>query len=91
MSNMAKPQHTRVPANRWPVGNSQSAPTATPTVPIAVIMFGVMGVRASASPTGRSRRAKKGLRAFSMAVRSYWRSGQEGRFRLGACGRVSSR
>ncbi len=91
MSNMAKPQHTRVPANRWPMGNSQSAPMATPTVPAAVIMFGVTGVRASAWPSGDSRRANSGLRAFSMAVRSYWRSGQEGRFRLGACGRVSSR
>ena len=73
MSNMAKPQHTSVPANRWPMGNSHSAPTATPSVPVTVTILGVTGVRASASPSGVSSRANSGLSAFSMAVRSYWR------------------
>ncbi len=37
-------------------------------VPVTVIMLGVIGVRASASPTGVIRRVKKGRVPFSMAV-----------------------
>ena len=67
-----------VPANRWPVGNSQSAPAAMPTAPVTVIAFGVTGVRASASTTGVSRRFSAGFSRFSMAVRSYWRVDRTG-------------
>ena len=58
-----------VPANRWPVGNSHSAPATIPHVPVMVIALGVTGVRASASPTGVSRRARNGRSTFSIAVR----------------------
>ena len=58
-----------VPANRCPVGNSHSAPATMPDVPMIVIAFGVTGVRASASPTGVSRRVRAGRSTFSMAVR----------------------
>jgi hypothetical protein len=70
MSASTKAVHTIVPANRWPVGNSHSAPATTPVVPVMVIAFGVTGVRASACPTGFSRRVSAGRKSFSMAVRS---------------------
>ncbi len=50
--------HTMVPANRWPVGNSHSAPAAIPAVPMIVIALGVTGVRASSSASGVSTRAR---------------------------------
>ena len=58
MSARTKKVHTTVPANRCPVGNSHSAPATIPHVPVMVIAFGVTGVRASASPTGVSRRVR---------------------------------
>ncbi len=75
MSASTKNVQTIVPANRWPVGNSHSAPAVMPTVPVTVIAFGVTGVRASTCPTGISTRFSTGRRKFSMAVRSYWRVG----------------
>ncbi len=68
MSENTKIVHTTVPANRCPVGNRASALALTPTVPVTVMMFGVTGVRASASPTGVSSRASPGRRLLSMAV-----------------------
>ncbi len=78
MSASTKTVQTAAPANRWPVGSSQSAAATTPTVPVTVIALGVTGVRASASPIGVSTRFSAGRSMFSMAVRSYWRVGHEG-------------
>jgi hypothetical protein len=58
------------------MGNKPSAAPATPTVPITVMAFGVIGVRASALPTGVNKRVIAGRSAFSMEVRSYVRLGR---------------
>ena len=46
-----------------------SALPATPTVPMTVMWFGVIGVPARALPTGVNRRVMAGRSTFSMAVR----------------------
>ena len=68
MSAITKNQQTIVPANRWPVGYSASAPADIPTVPVIVRALGVIGVRASAPATGSSSRVRNGRSALSMAV-----------------------
>src|SRR5204863_7273826 len=50
------------------------APPATPTVPMTVTAFGVIGVRARTLPAGVNRRVMAGRSTFSMAVRSYRRA-----------------
>ncbi len=61
----------KAPGNSSPMGNKLSPAPATPTVPITVMAFGVIGVRARALPTGVNRRVMAGRSTFSMAVRYY--------------------
>jgi len=68
MSRKTKNVAIAAPGNSQPIGNSASVLAHTPTVPATVIMFGVIGVRASACPIGLNRRTKKGRRKFSMTV-----------------------
>ncbi len=59
----------KAPGNSSPMGNKPSALPATPTVPMTVMWFGVIGVPARALPTGVNRRVMAGRSTFSMAVR----------------------
>ncbi len=68
MSVQTKTAAMSAPGNSSPMGNIHRAAPDTPAVPITVIMLGVTGVRASACPTGLSRRAIPGRRKLSMAV-----------------------
>ncbi len=67
MSVKMKTVAVAAPGKSQPIGIMPRLAAATPTVPPTVIMFGVTGVRASAWISGLNRRAKKGLRKFSMA------------------------
>ena len=73
MSRNTKIVQVNAPGNISPMGNRPSAAPATPTVPITVMAFGVIGVRTSALPTGVNKRVIAGRSTFSMAVRSYVR------------------
>src|SRR5689334_17473856 len=74
MSRNTKIVQVKAPGKSSPIGKRPSAPPATPTVPMTVTAFGVMGVRASTLPTGVNRRVMAGRSGFSMAVRSYRRA-----------------
>src|SRR6185312_7122142 len=71
MSRNTKIVQVKAPGNSSPRGNKASAPPATPTVPMTVTAFGVIGVRARTLPAGVNRRVMAGRSTFSMAVRSY--------------------
>src|SRR5580700_9212331 len=74
MSRNTKIVQVKAPGNSSPIGNRPSAAPVTPTVPMTVMAFGVIGVRASTLPTGVNRRVMAGRNTFSMAVRSYRRA-----------------
>src|ERR1700747_1934587 len=74
MSRNTKIVQVKAPGNSSPRGNKASAPPATPTVPMTVTAFGVIGVRARTLPAGVNRRVMAGRSTFSMAVRSYRRA-----------------
>ena len=67
-SSITKIVQVNAPGNNSPIGNNPSAPPDTPTVPMTVMVLGVTGVFASASPTGVSTREIAGRSTFSMAV-----------------------
>src|SRR6266550_7770270 len=74
MSRSTNIVQVKAPGNSSPRGNRASAPPATPTVPMTVMAFGVIGVRARILPAGVNRRVMAGRSTFSMAVRSYRRA-----------------
>jgi hypothetical protein len=69
MSRSTKIVQVSAPGNSSPIGKRPSAPPATPTVPMIVIAFGVIGVWARTAPIGVKTRVMTGRSGFSMAVR----------------------
>src|SRR2546430_552422 len=65
MSRNTKIVQVKAPGNSSPMGKRASAPPATPTVPMTVTAFGVIGVRARTLPAGVNRRVMAGRTTVS--------------------------